>query len=115
MVVVTGGLTISVTLTGWVLSGLGGMGLANTASLSMAFAHAPEGEEGCLSSSALLSDLFFPATTIGFESALVAFGAARQGMGFGLVLAFGLSLPLAALLLASVYRLPGDPAGEAGS
>lgn len=112
VVVATGGLPLAVALVGWVLSGLG-MGLANTASLSLAFAHAPAGGEGTVSSSVLLSELFFPATTIGVGGALISLGPAPEaGQAAGVALAFGLSFPLLVLLLVSAYRLPRAPAGS---
>ncbi|MGH3145767.1 MAG: MFS transporter, partial [Rubrobacter sp.] len=88
---------------------------ANTASLSAAFAHAPDGEEGAVSSSVLISDLFFPAASIGIGGALVALGATYEGgEQLGIVLAFGLSFLLALLLLASAYRLPSNPVESPG-
>lgn len=112
VVVAFGELPLSIALASWVTAGLG-MGLANTASLSVAFAHAPAGEEGAVSSSVLISDLFLPATTIGIGGTLVALGAAREGgMQTGIVLAFGLSFLLATLLLTSAFRLPKDAAED---
>lgn len=107
-------LPLLVALAGWITAGLG-MGMANTASLALAFAHAPDGEEGAASSSVLISDLFFPATSIGIGGALVALGANYEGgERLGIDLAFGLSFLLALLLLASAYRLPGNPVETAG-
>ena len=110
-----GDLPLPLAIAGWVTAGLG-MGLANTGALSIAFAHAPGGEEGAVSSSVLISDLFLPATTIGIGGALVALGAVGEGTTQdGVALAFGLGFMLAALLLASAFRLPKGAAENVGS
>jgi len=116
-VVVTGGgnLHMSVALVGWIIASLG-IGLANPANATIAFAHTPSGKEGSVSSSVLIAELFGPATTIGIGGAIVALGASYGGgVGFGISLAFGLSPLLAALTLAAAYRLPKDSARTTGS
>jgi len=98
--------TLALALAGWVPSGLG-TGLAHAASTAVAFGHAPSGQEGGVSSSLLLAELFVPAVIIGTGGALVALGAAwGHETQVGLALAFGLGLASAALSLALVLRLP---------
>lgn len=109
-IILSNDITLFIALATWITAGLG-MGLANTGSLAIAFAQAPDGEEGAVSSSVLLSELFFPATSIGLGGVLVALGSTYASQAhLGIVLAFGLSFLLVALLLASAYRLPGDTA-----
>lgn len=110
VIILSNDITLPIAVATWITAGLG-MGLANTGSLAIAFAQAPGGEEGKVSSSVLLSELFFPATSIGLGGVLVALGSAYETQAhLGIVLAFGLSFLLVALLLASAYRLPGDTA-----
>jgi hypothetical protein len=91
------------------------MGLAHPASLTIAFAHAPGGKEGAVSSSVLLSELYAPATAIGVGGVLVALGAASEGgLQLGVALAFGLNPFLVMLFLISTYRLPRDTTPFAG-
>ncbi len=107
-VIIIGEIPLSVALAGWLISGLG-MGFANPASATIAFAHAPSGREGVVSSSVLIAELFGPATIIGVGGALVALGAASDGgVKLGVALAFGLSPLLVFLLLISALRLPPD-------
>lgn len=95
---------LTVALAGWTVSGLG-MGLANPASTAIAFAHAPKGKEGSVSSSMLLSELFAPAVSIGVGGALVALGF---GLGIsGTVFALCMAPLLAVLAAGAAFRLPG--------
>ncbi|MDQ4127719.1 MAG: MFS transporter [Actinomycetota bacterium] len=105
--VFAGALSLALALAGWVISGLG-MGLANPASLTIAFAHAPDGREGAVSSAVLISELFFPATSIGVGGALVALGAAAGEPQSGVITAFVLSPILVALALILARRLPRE-------
>jgi len=90
----------------WALAGLG-IGLAHSVSGAIACALAPEGEEGAVSSSLLIADLFGPAVAIGVGGALVSFGSATQGgLGLGVALALGIGPPLLILSLFSALRLP---------
>jgi MFS family permease len=59
----------------WVIAGLG-IGLAHPTISTMAFAQAPSGGEGAVSSSLLLADLATPAVTIGIGGVLVSVGTA---------------------------------------
>ena len=104
---------LTLALAGWIICGLG-MGLAITTSGVIAFARAPEGKEGSVSSSMLLVDLFVPATCIGAGNALVALGSSPDGdLRAGISLAFGLSVLLVALALLCAFRLSrGEPAGQ---
>lgn len=93
----------------WVLAGLR-MGLAHSVSGAMAFALAPEGEEGSVSSSLLLADLFGPAVSIGVGGALLSLGRSSQGgWELGVALALGIGPPLLVLALFSALRLPRGP------
>lgn len=108
MAVFVGEISLAAALACWLMSELG-MGLANPASATIAFAQAPTGREGAVSSSVLIADLFGPAASIGIGGALVALGTASDGgLRFGVALAFGLSPLLLALFLASALRLPSD-------
>lgn len=102
-----GGLTLAVAVAGWIAASLG-IGLANPASTTIAFARTPEGKEGAVGSSVLIAELLGPAATIGVGGAIVALGTASSGLTFGVALAFGLVPVLAILALLSAYRLPRD-------
>jgi MFS family permease len=92
-----------------------GIGLAHPSTSAVAFALAPRGREGGVSSSLQLADCFAPGLAAGVGGALVELGRSSSG---GLGLAFGFSLALAALALLSALRLPAtgsEPAGVASS
>jgi len=109
-VIVGGGPNLTVAIAGWIVASLG-IGLANPANATIAFAHTPSGKEGTISSSVLIAELLGPAVTIGVGGSIVALGAFYGGgLGPGVALAFGLSPILGALTLAAAYRLPRDAA-----
>lgn len=110
VVIVGGGPNLAAAIAGWIIASLG-IGLANPANATIAFAHTPSGKEGTVSSSVLIAELLGPAVTIGVGGAIVALGAFYGGgLGPGVALAFGLSPILGALTLAAAYRLPRDAA-----
>ena len=94
----------------WVVAGLG-IGLAHSTVSTMAFAHAPAGEEGAISASLLLADLGAPALTIGIGGALVALAGARGWSAeTGILLAFLVSISAVTLAALAATRLPtGSP------
>ena len=62
---------IAVAAIGWLLAGLG-IGLAYTTSTTIAFANAPRGQDGMVSSSTLLGDLFASSVGVGLGGVLLA-------------------------------------------
>lgn len=112
VVITVGKIFLAVALAGWIAASLG-MGLANPAGTTIAFAHAPSGKEGAVSSSVLIAELIGPAASIGLGGALVALGVASGGgVDLGVTLAYGLAPLLATLLLLAAYRLPQDQTPE---
>lgn len=108
-VILGGGPTLTIAVAGWVTASLG-MGIAHLTNASIAFAHAPIGKEGTVSSSLLLADLFGTATSIGIGGALVTLGIVLNGnLQAGLTLAFGFGLALVALCLLASRRLTDSP------
>lgn len=114
------GVTLPVALTGepglivatiaWVIAGLG-IGLAHPTVSTMAFARAPSGGEGAVSSSLLLADLATPALSIGLGGALVSLGASAGWQPWvGISLALEVAVVFVVLALGAASRLP-----EAGS
>jgi len=92
-----------------------GIGLAHPSTSAVAFALAPKGREGGVSSSLQLADCFAPGLAAGVGGTLVELG--RSSME-GVSLAFGFSFALAALALLSALRLPttkSEPAGVAAT
>ena len=110
-VFIVGKLPLTVALAGWLISGLG-MGFANPATATIAFARAPAGKEGTVSSSVLIADLFAPATSIGIGGALVSLGASVGDISLGVAFAFGLSPLLLMLFVAFALRLAPDQATD---
>ena len=96
---------LGVAIPTWVLSGLG-IGLAYPTSSTIALAHAARGEEGRVSSSTLLGDLFSSSLAIGISGVLLAFGLnAGWITARAASLAMTLSIVLLALALLSTLRM----------
>lgn len=89
----------------WMIAGLG-TGLAHSSSSVLAFALAPKGEEGAVSSGLQLADQFTSAVSTGVGGALFAY-AERSGAGqqLGVAYAFGFSLLLVCLGVWAAYRI----------
>ncbi|HWV35858.1 MAG TPA: MFS transporter [Thermomicrobiales bacterium] len=79
----------------WLLTGLG-MGLAYTTSTTLAFAHAPRGQDGMVSSSTLLGDLFASSVGVGVGGVLLAL---TQSLGWSTPASAALSLSLGLTLM----------------
>ena len=95
-------------LVGWSVAGLG-IGMAYPTAVSMAFAGAPKGQEGTVSSAMLLGDLFAFSIGVGLGGVLLAVGEA-SGWGTPPSVALAMSLGVA-MLAGSAYaasrtRLP---------
>ncbi len=110
------GLALPLALAAHLILGLG-IGLAHPTSGLIAFARAPRGAEGAVTSYLLLADLFTPAVGIGVGGALVAIAdASGVGVRRGVAAALGLSLLLILLGLVASYRLfRADDQRSAGS
>lgn len=104
-----------ITVLGWLLAGLG-IGLAHSTSSVLAFALAPEGEEGSVASALQLADQFTSALSTGIGGALLA-AAIGQGRGeqFGILLAYGFSIALGLLGIFAAWRIRGARAGVGDS
>jgi MFS family permease len=104
-VLTTQDISLHVAIPGWVLAGLG-IGLAYPTSSTIALAHAARGEEGRVSSSALLGDLFASSLGVGVSGVLLAFGLnAGWSTPKAAVLAMSLGIVLLALALVSTLRM----------
>lgn len=79
----------------WLLAGLG-MGLAYTTSTTVAFANAPRGQDGMVSSSTLLGDLFSSSVGVGLGGVLLA---ATQNFGWSAPASAALSLSLGVAMM----------------
>lgn len=86
---------VIVAVIGWLTAGLG-MGLAYTTSAAIAFAHAPRGQDGMVSSSTLLGDLFASSIGVGLGGVLLAFSISR---GWSTPTGAALALSLAIIML----------------
>ncbi len=99
------GLALPLALAAHIILGMG-LGLAHPTSGLIAFAWAPRGAEGAVTSYLLLADLFTPAVGIGVGGALVAIAAASgSGVRTGVAAALGLSLLFILFGLVAAYRL----------
>ena len=92
-----GDITLLLSGFAWGLSGLG-IGLAYPTTVTVAFAHTPEGENGHVSSSLMLADLFAFSVGVGLGGVLLALAesanwstpaATALAMGLGVVLVLG--------------------------
>ena len=107
----TPALPLVVTVVGWSFSGLG-TGLAHAASSVLAFAAAPKGEEGPVSSALQLADTLTVAVSTGVGEALFALASEQlwgERWGVGLAFAFNLLLVGLGVLAASRSRIPLEP------
>ena len=96
-----------ITVVGWLLAGLG-IGVAHSTSSVLAFALAPEGEEGAVASALQLADQFTSALSTGIGGALLAVAIARGGgEQFGILLAYGFSIALGLLGIFAAWRIRG--------
>lgn len=101
-------LALVLAIGGHLLSGLG-MGQAHPTSAAVAFARAPGGEEGSVSSGMLLADNLTIALGIGAGGALLAVSeASGWGTQPGVAAAFAVALSLIALSLLASSRLPRE-------
>ena len=103
-----------ITVVGWLLAGLG-IGLAHSTSSVLAFALAPEGEEGSVASGLQLADQFTSALSTGVGGALLATAVNRGGSEqFGILLAFGFSIALGLLGILAAWRIRGASVKQRG-
>ncbi len=98
---------ILVALAAWMMTGLG-IGLAYPTASSIAFAHAPAGQDGMVASSTLLADLFAFSVGVGLAGVMLALG---ESMDVGTVpstaVAIGLGVLMLGGALACALRLYG--------
>lgn len=98
-VVIFANIWVVVAAIGWLTAGLG-MGLAYTTSASIAFAHAPRGQDGMVASSTLLGDLFASSIGVGLGGVLLAFS---RSQGWATPTGAAMALSLAILMLALAW------------
>jgi MFS family permease len=104
-IVVTRDIRLGVAIPAWIVHGFG-IGLAYPTSSTIALAHAARGEEGRVSSSTLLGDLFAGSVGIGISGVLLAFGLnADWSEPSATILAMSLGVALLALALVSTLRM----------
>ncbi len=98
---------LEVAFAAWLITGLG-IGLAYPTASSMAFAYAPSGQEGMVSSSTLLADLFAFSTGVGLAGVILTLG---ESLDFGTVpstaAAIGVGVTMLTLALMCALRLYG--------
>jgi MFS family permease len=108
IVLLTPYLPLPLTITGWLIAGVG-IGLAHSTISVLAFSLAPKGEEGNVSASLQLADQFTSALGTGLGGALLAFAvSANWGERYGILLAFLLSGVLGLLSIVAAYRVSGS-------
>lgn len=99
-------------IAGWVLAGLG-IGLAHASSSVLAFALAPEGEEGAVASALQVVESLFASLSTGIGGALFALVLARSGAEqSGVALAFGFSLVLVLISVIAAWRIGSVPPAQ---
>lgn len=107
-VAIFGDIWIEVALGTWLITGLG-IGLAYPTASSIAFAHAPPGQDGMVASSTLLADLFAFSTGVGLAGVLLALG---ESLEFGTVPSAAAAIALGVVMLsvafAGALRLHGE-------
>ncbi len=104
-----------ITISGWLLCGLG-MGVSHSTSSVLAFAFAPEGEEGAVSASLQIADQFTSALSTGVGGALLAFAVGVQwGQQLGIAVIFGVNLLLVVGAVVAAYRVGGGREVSSGS
>lgn len=96
---------IEVAFAAWLMTGLG-IGLAYPTASSMAFAYAPPGQDGMVSSSTLLADLFAFSTGVGLAGVILTFGKSIEvGTVPSTAAAIGLGVAMLGLALVCAVRL----------
>ncbi len=109
-VAVLGDIWLELSVACWGLAGLG-IGLAYPTTVTVAFEQAPPGQDGTVSSSLMLADLFAFSVGVGLGGVLLALGEAAGWSTEGSVaLAMGLGVSLVALgvVAGTRTRLPGE-------
>jgi dipeptide/tripeptide permease len=107
IVLLTSYLTLPLTITGWLIAGVG-IGLAHSTISVLAFSLAPQGEEGSVSASLQLADQFASALCTGLGGALLGVAvSANWGEKYGILLAFVLSGVLGLLSIVAAYCVSG--------
>jgi MFS family permease len=86
---------LPIAIAGWVTAGLG-IGLAYPTAAAIAFAHAPRGQDGLVSSSTLLGDLFTSSVGVGLGGVMLALGLHRD---WGAPVSAGLAMVLGVVML----------------
>lgn len=95
----------AVAVAGWMIAALG-IGLTYPTAASVAFADAPAGQDGVVSSSALLADLFAFSVGVGLGGAILALGESLDwGTELSAAGAIGLGVFMIALALVSGIRM----------
>lgn len=84
---------------GWMMTGLG-IGLAYSTSTTVAFANTPRGQDGMVSSSTLLCDLFTSSVGVGLGGVLLAF---TLGLDWSAPPSAALSMSLGVVMLAMAW------------
>lgn len=106
-VVIVQDIWIQAALGAWLMTGLG-IGLAYPTASSVAFAHAPAGQDGMVASSTLLADLFAFSTGVGLAGVILTLG---ESLDMGTVpstaAAIGLGVLMLGLALVCALRLYG--------
>ncbi len=104
-VAIVGDIWIEVAFAAWLMTGLG-IGLSYPTASSIAFAHAPSGQDGMVSSSTLLADLFAFSIGVGLAGVILTLG---EGLGVGTVrstaAAIGVGVAMLSLALVCALRL----------
>jgi MFS family permease len=90
---------ITVATAAWMTAGLG-IGLTYPTATSIAFAHAQRGQDGLVSSSALLGDMFTSSIGVGFGGVMLALGL---GQGWGAPSSASLALMLGVVMLVAAW------------
>jgi MFS family permease len=105
VVLFTSYVPLLLTMTGWLLAGLG-IGLAHSTISVFAFSLAPQGEEGSVSASLQLADQFASALCTGLGGALLALAVSTgRGEQYGIFLAFVLSGVLGVLSIVAACQV----------
>lgn len=98
-VAIFGDIWIEVALVAWLTTGLG-IGLAYPTASSIAFAHAPPGQDGMVASSTLLADLFAFSAGVGLAGVILALG---ESLNAGTVASAGAAIGLGVVMLSLAF------------
>jgi MFS family permease len=101
---------------GWAVAGLG-IGLGYPTAVSLAFAHTAPGEEGLVSSSLLLLDLFAFSVGVGIGGVMLAVaeaGGSSTEVGTALAMGLGVAMILGSIFAATRTREPVGAASRWG-